>query len=192
MSEGKQQQILSMLQQVGLFDATMIARTLQGSIWRANIKSDIGSSTRVIKVTSRMNYQNSTAKIKNKIYHIKEDIKAEIYLLKHLTLHPKFPKSIVQFYECFQTTDFICLVMEDGKLPLFNFIQQAHDFIRDGCIDINDWKKLVKLLFVQMIEAIEFIHSLNISHSDISLENFLINDVIVEVTESKNIQNKIE
>eukprot|EP01084_Bolivina_argentea_P315944 547536_1 len=49
---------------------------------------------------------------------------------------------------------------------------------------MNDWHKVVKIIFKQMIECIEFIHSKNVCHFDISLENFLINDVKVHCHEN--------
>ena len=70
-------------------------------------------------------------------------------------------------------------MMEDGGESLFDFVNKAHQLILSGNIDITEWHRVCKVIFKQMLECIEFIHSLNICHFDISLENFLINDVDV-------------
>ena len=71
--------------------------------------------------------------------------------------------------------------MEDGGHSLFNFVSRVHEFIQSGQISIAEWHKMAKIIFKQMIEFTEFIHSQNICHFDISLENFLINNINVEV-----------
>ena len=71
------------------------------------------------------------------------------------------------------------LIMEDGGQSLFDFIVKAHRLIIVGHFSIYEWHKMVKVIFKQMIECIQYIHNKNICHFDISLENFLINDVDV-------------
>ena len=70
--------------------------------------------------------------------------------------------------------------MQDGGQQLFQFIQKVHQYIAVGRIDINEWHKMVKIIFKQMVECIEYIHSKNVAHLDISLENFLISEINVE------------
>eukprot|EP01084_Bolivina_argentea_P173075 299763_1 len=53
-----------------------------------------------------------------------------------------------------------------------------------GHITIESWTNVVKIIFKQMIECIEYIHSKGIAHFDVSLENFLINDVQVNVLQN--------
>ena len=72
--------------------------------------------------------------------------------------------------------------MEDGGNRLMDFIIRAHKFIKNGQIDITEWHKMVKVIFKQMIEFVDYIHNKKICHFDISLENFLINSVDVAVT----------
>merc|ERR1712099_211166 len=71
--------------------------------------------------------------------------------------------------------------MEDGGVPLFEFITNAHNLISQGKIEIADWQKVVNIIFKQMVECIEYLHSKNVCHFDVSLENFLINDVEIEI-----------
>ena len=76
--------------------------------------------------------------------------------------------------------------MEYGGKSLFDFIVRAHQLILSGNIDIDEWQKVIKVIFKQMIECIEFIHKHNICHFDISLENFLINDVQIQEIKTEN------
>ena len=69
--------------------------------------------------------------------------------------------------------------MEDGGHSLFEFVVKVHKLIQFGKLEISEWHRIAKIIFKQMIEAIEYIHSKNIAHFDISLENFLINDIDV-------------
>ena len=78
--------------------------------------------------------------------------------------------------------------MEDGGLPLFDFVNKAHKFIENGLITISEWHSISKVIFSSMIQSIEWLHECNVCHFDISLENFLINDVPVQRKE--NIENK--
>ena len=64
-----------------------------------------------------------------------------------------------------------------GKYSLHNFALKAHKYILKGHIRISQWLQLVKLIFVQLIEAVEYIHSENICHFDISLQNIIIKGV---------------
>ena len=76
------------------------------------------------------------------------------------------------------------MMIEDGGIcNLFNFVSKAHRIINTGAIHIDEWHKVCKIIFKQMIETIEYIHSRNVCHFDISLENFVINDVQVQRSE---------
>ena len=71
--------------------------------------------------------------------------------------------------------------MEDGGYSAFDFVVKGHKLITLKKLDISEWHRICKLIFKQMIEAIEFIHSHNIAHMDISLENMVINDIDIIV-----------
>ena len=71
--------------------------------------------------------------------------------------------------------------MEDGGFSLFNFVAKLHKFIKAGKLDIAELHRIAKIILKQMIEAIDFIHSKNIAHMDISLENWLINDLDINI-----------
>merc|ERR1712176_861434 len=80
------------------------------------------------------------------------------------------------------------LIMEDGGTSLFSFVETAHRLVQSGRIDITHWQQVTNIIFKQMVDAIEFIHSLNVVHMDISLENWLINEVAVNIVENGNSQ----
>eukprot|EP01083_Nonionella_stella_P047850 128062_1 len=157
-----------------------------GSIWRASIPTCATSDgeTVVIKVTSQYAQRNSVSVIDNKEYLIRENILLEQSILKYLTQRSDCPQGITKFIAFNQTHDAFHLIMEDGGGSLFDFVSKVHGFIRGKVIDISHWKQVVKVIFKQMIECIDFIHSNNVCHNDISLENFVINDVPIYVDES--------
>eukprot|EP01083_Nonionella_stella_P089302 249146_1 len=173
-------QVSRVLRKVGLVSATKLTNTIQGSIWRAS-SSDARDKTSVTKVTSRYLHDKSISVVNNTTYAVNEDILLEQSILKFLTQNQNCPKSIVQFEYFFKTNSDYYLVMEDGGVPLFDFIMKAHKLIAQNKITFAHWKKVSEIIIRQMIEAIAFIHSKNVCHFDISLENFVINDVAVDI-----------
>ena len=75
------------------------------------------------------------------------------------------------------------LVMEDGGQSLFDFVERAHKCIQAKKLEISQWLKMCKIIFKQMVQCLEYIHTKNVAHFDISLENYLINDVKINVIE---------
>ena len=84
----------------------------------------------------------------------------ETNLMKQLN-HP----NITKILELFETEDYIFIIMEyiNGG-NLFSFIKKRRKLS----------EKTAKFLFKQIIEGIKYIHSKNIVHRDIKLENILI------------------
>ena len=72
--------------------------------------------------------------------------------------------------------------MEDGGNSFFEFVMKSHQLILAKRLKLENWKKISKIIFRQMVESIAYIHCLNVAHFDISLENFLINDIQIELT----------
>eukprot|EP01083_Nonionella_stella_P304480 1058364_1 len=165
-------------EKIGLMNATKITDTLQGCIYRGSNENE---QSVVMKVTDQYLHAQSSAMVDGHTYHCAENVLVEQSILKYLTLCKDCPDSIVQFLLFFQTDREYVMVMEDGGCSLFSFIKKAHQLIESGKIEISHWKEVVRVIFKQMIECIDFIHSNNVAHFDISLENFLINDVNVEV-----------
>jgi len=98
---------------------------------------------------------------KKKNYFNKSQILYEIKLMKILRGH----KNIVNFFEYFETDKYNCIVMENisggNLLNLINKMTKLNENIS-------------KFIFKQLIETIKYIHSKNIVHRDIKLDNILI------------------
>ena len=74
-------------------------------------------------------------------------------------------KNITKILELFESDNYILIIMEyiNGG-NLFSFVKKRRKLS----------EKTAKFLFKQIIEGIEYIHSKNIVHRDIKLENILI------------------
>eukprot|EP00484_Ammonia_sp_Unknown_P030465 CAMPEP_0197038604 /NCGR_PEP_ID=MMETSP1384-20130603/15516_1 /TAXON_ID=29189 /ORGANISM="Ammonia sp." /LENGTH=337 /DNA_ID=CAMNT_0042469061 /DNA_START=31 /DNA_END=1044 /DNA_ORIENTATION=- len=178
--------VVHILNKVGVIDARKLTQTLQGSIWKASLVSTNGDNDSdapkavAVKVTDRYLQEHGLARIGDQTYCVQEDIVYEAKLLQSVTASKQCPDSIVKFHRFFATKTDYYLIMEDGGSSLFDFVVKAHRFIRAGTIGLSHWKQMVKRIFKQMVECVEYLHAHNIVHLDISLENFLINDVAVE------------
>eukprot|EP00485_Elphidium_margaritaceum_P005635 CAMPEP_0202685690 /NCGR_PEP_ID=MMETSP1385-20130828/1521_1 /ASSEMBLY_ACC=CAM_ASM_000861 /TAXON_ID=933848 /ORGANISM="Elphidium margaritaceum" /LENGTH=297 /DNA_ID=CAMNT_0049340113 /DNA_START=62 /DNA_END=952 /DNA_ORIENTATION=+ len=182
----KQSKIIkNVLRKSGLGKAKPIAASLQGSIWTA--KGDNGEQY-IVKVTNKHLHQHSVAEIDGAHYAIQENIKLEAQILSHLTAavgeEQQDPHHIVKFVDFFQSQSNYYLVMENGGSPLFEFVVKAHQLIAVQKLEIREWHKCVKVIYKQLLDAMQYMHAQGIVHYDISLENMVINDVEV-VEDSK-------
>lgn len=74
-------------------------------------------------------------------------------------------KNIIQFYESFESKDYILIIMEYISCgDLLSYVR------RRSRISEN----VAKFIFKQIIEGIQYIHSKNVVHRDIKLDNILI------------------
>ena len=125
----------------------------QGAFGKVNLGLNILSG-RVVAVKS-FNKQKLSEKenTKNKIFY-------EINLMKKLN-HP----NITKILEHFESEKYYLIIMEyiNGG-NLFSFVKKRRKLS----------EKLAKFLFLQIIKGIKYIHSKNIVHRDIKLENILI------------------
>eukprot|EP01084_Bolivina_argentea_P158448 276006_1 len=170
------------LQKIGLSKIAKITDTLQGSIWRGVSEGkDKSMSNSVVKVTDQTLHRQSVSVINNQRIQINENILVEQSILKFLTQHKSCPPSIVKYRRFFQSNTNYFLEMEDGGICLVDFINSVIQMNGSGQVIICNWQAVVGTIFKQLVECIDFLHSLNVCHFDISLENILINDVILEV-----------
>eukprot|EP01084_Bolivina_argentea_P027753 51554_1 len=176
--------IIRIMRKAGFSSANKIADTLQGSVWSA-ITSQTGEQV-VIKVTNQFMHKNHMAIVGDKTYNVEEDILLEQSLLKYLTQIETCPESIVKFKRFFKSNTEYFLVMEHGGSSLFDFIMNAHKYIKCGKVDVSHWQQVVNEIYKQMVECIDYLHSKSVCHFDISLENFLINDVKIQVDTCAN------
>lgn len=176
----------AILQQAGYIQASKLCNTLQGSVWRATQKAT--KKAVVIKITDKQLHANSLTIIDGAQYKISENIKTEKQILKYLTKDAKCPKSIAKYVDFFRSNFNYYLASEWGGHSLFQFCTRAHAYIDEGQITISEWHKLVKKIFLQMLEVVEYVHSMNVCHLDLSLENFLIEDVPINLREVNGAQ----
>jgi len=186
-SNRRSQEIKHSLRAAGYLEPCMIIKTLQGSVWRASPKSS-PRNTVIIKVIDKHLHSKSISIVNGKQYTVSENIIKEMNIQKYLTFTDDQcpPHSIVKYVGCFSTKKDIYFIQEDGGDDLFSFIVKAHKLIESGQLEITEWHKIIKVIFKQMIECIEYIHSKNICHMDISCENWLIKDVPVIVQSTPN------
>eukprot|EP01084_Bolivina_argentea_P056091 102698_1 len=187
------QSILSVLNKAGFVNLRKIANTLQGAIWQGTL---IGGSndTMIIKVTNKYLHSHSISIHTNhKTYRIDENILIEQAILEYLNKQHDFPISIVRYHQFFESNHHYYLVEQSGGRPLFNFVLKAHKLILNGNLAICEWHQFTKLIFKQMVDCIGYIHSKNVCHFDVSLENFLISDVLILETpgNAKNTKTQI-
>jgi len=155
-----------------------IARTLQGSIGRSTLQP-LGQSV-VIKIANRKLCSLSLGVANGRQISVRENIFDEANILHFLTKQPQCPRSIVKYIGFYDSKNSHHLIMEDGGYGLFGFVQKAHGLIKSGILMVREWQRMIALIFKQMLEAIEFAHSKGVCHFDISLENFVINGVMVQ------------
>eukprot|EP01084_Bolivina_argentea_P072839 132229_1 len=173
------------LRQMGLEHGHQLCRTLQGTIWRAQYTNQ-PKETVVIKITDQSLHKQSKCVINGTTYDVDENIINEHQILRELTHLPHIPKSIIKFKQFVTSHSMYCLVMQDGGNSLFKFVQNVHHLISQGMVVINEWHRVIHIILRQMVECLHFLHSNNVCHMDISLENFVISEVDVDVSNTQN------
>ena len=94
-------------------------------------------------------------------------IKKQKLLIKEAELCLKLNhKNIIKYYEIYEDTHFINIVMELGDTDLFELIINSPNGIIPDSLAID--------LLIQIFEVIDFLHSNNIIHCDIKPENFVL------------------
>eukprot|EP00484_Ammonia_sp_Unknown_P031143 CAMPEP_0197032140 /NCGR_PEP_ID=MMETSP1384-20130603/10886_1 /TAXON_ID=29189 /ORGANISM="Ammonia sp." /LENGTH=313 /DNA_ID=CAMNT_0042461749 /DNA_START=78 /DNA_END=1019 /DNA_ORIENTATION=+ len=168
------------LQRVGFMDAMKIADTLQGSVWRSVVHGS--NQSVVVKATNKAMHANKMAIMNGTKFRVYENILNERAILKYLCDDKACPTSLTRLYGSFESNKNYYVALEDGGKQLFKFVQNTHRYIGANRIEIADWQQVVKVIFKQMLESVEYIHSKKVAHFDISLENFLITAVAAKYT----------
>eukprot|EP01083_Nonionella_stella_P150081 477549_1 len=179
MSMTDDSEIKSTLQRAGYSNPVKIADALQGSVWRTF--DACSNSNVVIKSANKALYDLSIVIVDGIQYNVNEDILAEASILHYLTTDPLCPNALAKYINGFESDNALFIAMQDGGThSLFDFTKTVHQCIAMGKLDIAEWHKMARLIFKQMIECIEYMHSKSVCHFDISLENTVLNDVHVE------------
>eukprot|EP01083_Nonionella_stella_P221243 790644_1 len=74
-------------------------------------------------------------------------------------------------------------------MSLFDFVKKCHQYIQNKMLSIKEWHKFCKIAIKQITDLVDWLHNkMNVCHLDLSLENFVIDNVMVmENTETKMI-----
>eukprot|EP00485_Elphidium_margaritaceum_P004015 CAMPEP_0202687732 /NCGR_PEP_ID=MMETSP1385-20130828/3371_1 /ASSEMBLY_ACC=CAM_ASM_000861 /TAXON_ID=933848 /ORGANISM="Elphidium margaritaceum" /LENGTH=338 /DNA_ID=CAMNT_0049342573 /DNA_START=17 /DNA_END=1033 /DNA_ORIENTATION=+ len=176
----KEKKLKAILCQRGYAEPVKIADTLQGTIWRCTRQKNKESV--VAKISSKELTSESSVLIQGAKYKIHESILHERDILKYLNKDANRSPSIIRFIEFMKSNVNFYLIMEDGGHSLFNFNIKVHEYIKCDQIDISEYHKLVKVLFKALVDCVEYIHSKQVAHFDISLENILIPDIDVTIS----------
>eukprot|EP01084_Bolivina_argentea_P119723 212254_1 len=182
--------ITQTINSLGYVSAAKIAKTLQGSVWKA-FNPSTGTPV-ILKFANKHQSQSQIAIINGQQYKVQENILNESRIAAILSDDKDCPKSIVKYISSAQSDQHHILVMEHGGNCLLDFVKTAHRCISAGCLDISEWHKIVKLIFAQMIECVAYLHGKGVCHFDLSLENFLINEVSIALIETHGQQSKMK
>ena len=124
----------------------------QGAFGKVNLGLHILTG-RIVAIKSFNKKKLKSERAKNKIYH-------EINLMKHL-----HHSSVVKLLDTFETDKYILIIMENiAGGDLLNFVKKRTKLS----------EKISKYIFKKLLLAIKYIHSKNIVHRDIKLDNVLI------------------
>eukprot|EP01084_Bolivina_argentea_P043738 80550_1 len=181
-----EEHVMKIMSAVGYTSCNKIADSLQGTLWHALQRST--NKRVVIKATQRYLHRNNITMVNGRMVQVQENCKQEMRILQYLSQDTRCHGSVVKYIDSFQSTDYYFLVMEDGGRCLFDFITKSHRYMERGLLDVGAWHDVCKIIFKQMMESIEYIHCKNVSHFDISLENFLISDVQIIVNRDGKIR----
>jgi len=167
--------IAKRLNQSGYSRVCKLICTDQGSVWRA--RSSKGQDV-VIKMASKLYYTDKSSLVQT------ENILNEIALIQSInalqkkSASPVIREGVIQMVDSLETDKFHVMVVEDGGIDLFSFVQQCHDQIARGQLTICQWQKTVRLISKRLIEILHWLHTeVSVCHLDVSLENVLISNV---------------
>jgi len=192
--ENDRYDIVKVLKSQGYHSLKSISATLQGGVFKAkmvgsgesktdtankSIQPDPDEKDVVIKITKKTLHKKSMALVEGKEYPVQENIMDEIQFL-HLLNRNDPPAAMTKFIDAFQDEHNIFLVMEHGGINFFDFVVECHKAIESKKLSINEWQRVSRILFKQMVEFVDWLHTkMGICHLDISLENLLIKEVSV-------------
>jgi len=98
----------------------------------------------------------------------KKDLLQEIKILLTVQNHP----SIVHLYHVHETHDHYYLVFEHKSMDLYTFVRKHRPLTEESA----------KVIFQQLIRALQHCHTLGVCHRDVKIENVLIDEHTLEIS----------
>eukprot|EP01083_Nonionella_stella_P030363 83234_1 len=182
-----QQCIEQSLSSKGYTPIKKVANALQGSVWET-CKNE---TKYIVKVAAKSLHKEGITYINHQKIAIEEDIIKETEIIKYLTRHDP-PSSFTKFIDFFDDTQYYYLVMEHGGHNLFDFVRKCHEYIAKDALDLSEWASFCKTAMQQMVSLVHWMHTkMKCCHLDISLENFVIDGLTIEILDGGDTQKRL-
>eukprot|EP01084_Bolivina_argentea_P208276 355170_1 len=153
-----------------------IGEAMQGSVYKVSRDQRLY----VIKVANKSLHKDSVAILRGKITAVSEDIIQERTILQYLCAQQPHPL-LAQYASFFSDQwNYFLVTHYAGPMSLFDFVDQCHKYIKKGILSIKEWQSFCKNALKQMVSVLDWLHNtMDTCHLDISLENFVIDNVFV-------------
>lgn len=103
--------------------------------------------------------------LKHNMYSDLKHLYNEVLLHSRIQAHP----NVLSLIEVLDASDYICVVLEYCPIgDLFSAITEKNWYVGD--------ERMVKALFVQLLDAVEYCHNNSIFHCDLKPENIMVTD----------------
>eukprot|EP01084_Bolivina_argentea_P292906 503689_1 len=173
------------LQRHGYKRITKISETLQGELFKA---SDLHQNRYVaIKRTDKRLFRQQIAVQDDISFVVAENIVQEAFLLRYLTVdHTPIGDYVLQFIDFFESNASYYLVIEyiESEMNLKQFITKCAQYIANGQLSLNEYKKVIKFVLWQLFVTVQWLHTMRCCHLDLCLENIMLSDVMFSATKS--------
>lgn len=138
---------------------------------RYKILSELGEGTfgKVVECWDRRDGRRVAIKVVRSVTKYREAARLEIDVLLHLKTHdPKGYYHCVKLYSCFDYRSHVCMVFEKLGPSLYEHLRRN----RFRPFPLNQ----VRDYAFQLLESVNFVHSLTLIHTDLKPENILLVD----------------
>ena len=149
------------LQKQGYKKITKISDTLQGDIFEYEQINDNNKRRVAVKRTDKSLHQQRISIQDDFRFIIDQNIIKETLILKHLTFdNAPIGDTIVKYIDFMESSTDYYLIMEyvDTQYTLKSFVEKSHEYIRNGQLKLNRYKKITKFIFWQLITTLHWMH----------------------------------
>lgn len=141
----------------------------RGSMKDYNIGRELGRGSFSVVRYATLKRENSSFAIKMIPRHVLNSPQLEASFVREVGVlrsvnHP----NIVEFRKVFEEDQQVCIVME------FAGASTLQDFFSKNLTDSHRSEKMIFSIFLQLLEAVTYLHSLDIAHLDLKFENIAI------------------